>query len=468
MQINTNNGVFNSHFAKNSIGGIRLPNFNGDYNYTKTKTQKKDSEYEKEIRDQAYKDYKNGKFQNASSDFVKLMKQYVSEVSPDRRAIITNGLKVVEQNKKVPNKPINEVEIILNGKIEYQKLPSGQTDYMEFYDENGEMVATYSQNGWTINTTNAETARQIRMCNIYNSAWKAASKNESVSGEVKTNASNMAYPIEDIAIKNTQKSPYQKYGWRTDNISISDTSAELQNLGKLKAKAINEFAQFPYMGEVKEIPAEYICEDLFQLDLKASSVFGGENLFQSCPEEQFQVFDKWIEEQNLPEDIAEKIRVGVRNATKEIDLLNSQEGYRGTSVESVALLSASISALETLNDTVVPKEMQADFSKFIDEYAKFNEESRNRIMEKMTPDFVVVEFGETTKYQYRDEILSKQYEFYNQEKSEIEGILKNYRQGNYSRENASAAMQNYMQGIGTTYSFKMDMEGLLQKMFALL
>ena len=47
-------------------------------------------------------------------------------------------LAVVEQNKKVPNKPINEVEIILNGKIEYQKLPSGQTDYMEFYDENGE------------------------------------------------------------------------------------------------------------------------------------------------------------------------------------------------------------------------------------------------------------------------------------------------------------------------------------------
>ena len=131
-------------------------------------------------------------------------------------------------------------------------------------------------------------------------------------------------------------------------------------------------------------------------------------------------------------------------------------------------MSASISALETLNDTVVPKEMQADFSKFIDEYAKFNEESRNRIMEKMTPDFVVVEFGETTKYQYRDEILSKQYDFYNQEKSEIEGILKNYRQGNYSRENASAAMQNFMQGIGTTYSFKMDMKGLLQKMFALL
>lgn len=468
MQINTNNALSSSHLAKNSIGGIRLPNFNGDYNYTKTKTQKKDSEYEKEIREQAYKDYKNGKFQNASADFVKLMKQYVSEVSPDRRAIITNGLKVVEQNKKVPNKPINEVEIILNGKIEYQKMPSGQTDYMEFYDENGEMVATYSQNGWTINTTNAETARQIRMCNIYNSAWKAASKNESVSGEVKTNASNAAYPIEDIGIKNTQKSPYQKNGCQTDNISISDASAELQNLGKLKAKAINEFAQFPYMGEVKEIPAEYICEDLFKLDLKASSVSGGENLFQSCPEEQFQVFEKWIEEKNLPEDIAEKIRVGVRNATRDIDLLNGQEGYRGTSVESVALLSASISALETLNDTVVPKEMQADFSKFIDEYAKFNEESRNRIMEKMTPDFVVVEFGETTKYQYRDEILSKQYDFYNQEKSEIEGILKNYRQGNYSRENASAAMQDYMQGISTTYSFKMDMEGLLQKMFVLL
>ena len=37
---------------------------------------------------------------------------------------------------------------------------------VEFYDKNGEMVATYSNNGWTMYTTNAEAARQTEMCMI--------------------------------------------------------------------------------------------------------------------------------------------------------------------------------------------------------------------------------------------------------------------------------------------------------------
>ena len=32
------------------------------------------------------------------------------------------------------------------------------------------MVATYSNNGWTMYTTNAEAARQTEMCMIYNEA----------------------------------------------------------------------------------------------------------------------------------------------------------------------------------------------------------------------------------------------------------------------------------------------------------
>ena len=55
--------------------------------------------------------------------------------------------------------------------MKYQKLPSGNSDYIEFYDKNGEMVATYSNNGWTMYTTNAEASRQTEMCMIYNEAW---------------------------------------------------------------------------------------------------------------------------------------------------------------------------------------------------------------------------------------------------------------------------------------------------------
>ncbi len=53
-------------------------------------------------------------------------------------------------------KPIDFVATLLEGKVKYQKLPSGNSDYIEFYDKNGERVAAYSNNGWTMYTTNAK------------------------------------------------------------------------------------------------------------------------------------------------------------------------------------------------------------------------------------------------------------------------------------------------------------------------
>lgn len=63
------------------------------------------------------------------------------------------------------------------------------------------MVAKYSNGGWTMLHTNAETARQIQMCSIYNEAWREAnsaelgSKNVSISCaddvEVSENPFNM-------------------------------------------------------------------------------------------------------------------------------------------------------------------------------------------------------------------------------------------------------------------------------------
>ncbi len=71
------------------------------------------------------------------------MKSYTSEVSPDRKGIITSGLKAVSKNRRSLLKPIDFVETLLEGKVKYQKLPSVNSDYIEFYDKNGEMVATY-------------------------------------------------------------------------------------------------------------------------------------------------------------------------------------------------------------------------------------------------------------------------------------------------------------------------------------
>lgn len=167
---------FRKFYGTGSIGGINLPDFNDKYVFTRNVTGTSDSEYEKRIRQQAYEDYANGKFQNESAGFNKLMKSYVSEVSPDRKGIITEGLTAVAKNSKDGRKPINFVATVLMGKVVYQNSIEGNNEYIEFYDENGELVAKYSNNGWTILNTEAETARQIEMCTIYNEAWGEAKR----------------------------------------------------------------------------------------------------------------------------------------------------------------------------------------------------------------------------------------------------------------------------------------------------
>lgn len=178
MRVNSSNSSLqNRYFSETgSIGGIHLPDFNDKYVFSKKKSGISDEEYRKQIREQAYEDFSKGQFQNKSEGFNRLMKSYTSEVSPDRKGIITSGLKAVSRNRQNVLRPIDFVATLLEGKVKYQKLPSGNSDYIEFYDKNGEIVATYSNNGWTMYTTNAEASRQTEMCMIYNEAWGNAKK----------------------------------------------------------------------------------------------------------------------------------------------------------------------------------------------------------------------------------------------------------------------------------------------------
>lgn len=149
MRVNlSNSSLQNRYFSgTGSIGGIHLPDFNDKYVFSKKKSGISDEEYRKQIREQAYEDFSKGQFQNKSEGFNRLMKSYTSEVSPDRKGIITSGLKAISRNRQNVLKPIDFVATLLEGKVKYQKLPSGNSDYIEFYDKNGEMVATYSNNG---------------------------------------------------------------------------------------------------------------------------------------------------------------------------------------------------------------------------------------------------------------------------------------------------------------------------------
>ena len=58
----------------------------------------------------------------------------------------------------------------------------------------------------------------------------------------------------------------------------------------------------------------------------------------------------------------------------------------------------------------------------IDEYVHFNDSARNSIMERMTPDYMVVGIGSKTEsYKYKSEIISDETAFYTNEKKEISG-----------------------------------------------
>ena len=193
MQTNSVGSSLQQRFfsGTGSIGGINLPDFNDKYVFSKKKSGISDEEYRKQIVKQAYKDFEKGTFQNKSEGFNKLMKSYTSEVSPDRNGIITSGLKAVSRNRQNVLKPLDFVATLLEGKVKYQKLPSGNSEYIEFYDKNGEMVATYSNNGWTMYTTNAEAARQTEMCMIYNEAWGNAKRELPIAGGESINEENL-------------------------------------------------------------------------------------------------------------------------------------------------------------------------------------------------------------------------------------------------------------------------------------
>lgn len=193
MQVNSSKGSLQQRVfsGTGSIGGINVPDFNDKYVFSKKKSGISDKEYRKQIVEQAYKDFERGTFQNKSEGFSRLMKNYTSEVSPDRKGIITSGLKAVSRNRQNVLKPIDFVATLLEGKVKYQKLPSDNSEYIEFYDKNGEMVATYSNNGWTMYTTNAEAARQTEMCMIYNEAWGNAKRGLPIADGQSVNEENL-------------------------------------------------------------------------------------------------------------------------------------------------------------------------------------------------------------------------------------------------------------------------------------
>ena len=218
-----------------------------------------------------------------------------------------------------------------------------------------------------------------------------------------------------------------------DDVKISDSARKLVETARNKVSDFHTMHFSSINGEIREIPAEYKCENLFKLDLKATSISGEQNAFEGCSENQSEVFEKWLDEnasEYLTEDEMKDLKEKINAMTADVDSLNAQEGYRGTSYESVFLLSASEVGLRKVNEMYVPEQFQAGFSDMIDEYVHFNDSARNSIMEKMTPDYMVVGIGSKTEsYKYKSEIISDETAFYTNEKNEISGICNQFLNG---------------------------------------
>ena len=218
-----------------------------------------------------------------------------------------------------------------------------------------------------------------------------------------------------------------------DDVKISDSARKLVETARNKVSDFHTMHFSSINGEIREIPAEYKCENLFKLDLKATSISGEQNAFEGCSENQSEVFEKWLDEnasEYLTEDEMKDLKEKINAMTADVDSLNAQEGYRGTSYESVFLLSASEAGLRKVNEMYVPEQFQAGFSDMIDEYVHFNDSARNYIMEKMTPDYMVVGIGSKTEsYKYKSEIISDETAFYANEKKEISGICNQFLNG---------------------------------------
>lgn len=167
-----NSFAMSRNFSGKKIGGISVPDYNDFYFNTKTAPKMSDDKFTEAIVQQAQKDAAIGKAGVECPGFKSLMKSYVSVVSPDRKGMISNALTSLEHIKKLPKpEAISLLDILLGKRI---MSADNELSYAEFKDSNGEVIATYSNGGWSFQSTKAEDARTSEFYGIYLDAWNAA------------------------------------------------------------------------------------------------------------------------------------------------------------------------------------------------------------------------------------------------------------------------------------------------------
>jgi len=201
-------GALRYHFDKfgtgAKIGTIKMPNFKeNNEGFTKTVPTRSDEEILKDITELAKRHAEKGTFHNMDNEYLDLMKEYISSVSPDRENILKNSLneifsKANSAEKTSPEKKKEDSLGILKQTLvamEQMKNKNGtvgklwkdgeisganyNVGWMEGNDlknasfgDNGETIAAYDhKNGWSIFDTKAEAARRDEITAVYNEAF---------------------------------------------------------------------------------------------------------------------------------------------------------------------------------------------------------------------------------------------------------------------------------------------------------
>lgn len=80
----------------------------------------------------------------------------------------------IAKNNKPEPKNLNLIDYLF-GSVKYHK-ENQDLSYAEFYDSNGELVAKYSNGGWTSFSTKAEVTRENEFIALYNESWNCAAR----------------------------------------------------------------------------------------------------------------------------------------------------------------------------------------------------------------------------------------------------------------------------------------------------
>lgn len=221
--------------------------------------------------------------------------------------------------------------------------------------------------------------------------------------------------------------------YKVDIVDISKEGLESLIKNKLLDEPQgNDMLEYLYFKkiELKELPSNYEIQNYFKIPLQAQSITGEENnVFQFKSESQYKLFDEYLDNnefyKNMAREESEYIKLQLINITQGVDGLNSKDGYRGTSIESLVLLESAVQSLECFGNDNIPTELKDGFDHLIKEFKYFNTKARENIMETMTPSYMIVEFQENEPLvrKYKDEIIIDQKNHYQTEQKYLESMF---------------------------------------------